>query len=62
MNLMKKQDLNGVNLWNELHYRMHDNGVLSEQKVIELLHEVPLCFLMSFVGYAAYREKVTEIL
>jgi hypothetical protein len=62
VNLMKKQDLNGVNLWNELDKRMYENGVLTERKVVELLHEVPLCFLMSFVGYASYRERVTDIL
>jgi hypothetical protein len=60
--LMEKQDLNGINLWNELDRRMYDNDVLTEEKVVELLHEVPLCFLLSFVGYASYREKVSDIL
>jgi hypothetical protein len=60
--LMEKQDLNGINLWNELDRRMYDNDVLTEEKVVELLYEVPLCFLLSFVGYASYREKVSDIL
>lgn len=62
VDLMKKQDLNGVNLWNELDSRMYENNVLTEEKIVELLMEVPLCFLMSFVGYAAYRERQTAII
>jgi hypothetical protein len=58
--LMEKKDLHGVNIWNELNLRMYEGIELSEQKIIELLEEAPLCFLLSFYGYASYRATILE--
>jgi len=55
--LVESKNAEGLHLWNELDQRMYESGELSEQKIVELLHEIPLFFLMSFLGYAAYKER-----
>jgi hypothetical protein len=40
---------------------MYEDTVVSEKKVIEVLHEVPMFFLMSFLGYAYYKEKQWDL-
>jgi len=54
--MFERVDLEGVNLWNELHHRMNE-GTLSEENIVQLLEELPLCFLLSFSGYASFKEK-----
>jgi len=51
----KKED---KQLWNDMDKKMYDNKELSEEKTIAFLKEVPLYFLLSFLGYASYQEKV----
>jgi len=55
--LENKKDHYGLNLWDELDQRMYEDTVVSEKKIIEVLQEVPMFFLMSFLGYACYKEK-----
>lgn len=57
IDLVEKKDLAGISLWNELDQRMYEKENLSEEKIVELLKEVPISFLISFVGYAAYKER-----
>ena len=57
IDLVEKKDLEGITLWNELDQRMYENDELSEEKIVELLKEVPISFLISFLGYAAYKER-----
>jgi hypothetical protein len=37
--------------------KMYINKKLDKTKIIEILHEVPLYYLLSFLGYAYYRYK-----
>ncbi len=56
--LKKNKDKEGMLLWNEIDKHMFDNGVVTEQKVVVLLNDVPLYFLLSFLGYAAYKNAI----
>jgi hypothetical protein len=57
INLENKNDNEGVRLWNEINGKMYINKKLDKTKIIEILHEVPLYYLLSFLGYAYYRYK-----
>ena len=57
IDLENKKDQYGLTLWDELDQRMYVENVVSEKKIIEVLEEVPMFFLMSFLGYACYKEK-----
>ena len=61
IDLENKKDHYGLNLWDELDQRMYEDTVVSEKRVIEVLHEVPMFFLMSFLGYACYKEKQWDL-
>ena len=58
--LLKNKDKEGVQLWNSLDKRMYANKKLQESKIADLLQEVPLYFLLSFLGYASYRLDITS--
>jgi len=55
---LKKKDKEGMRLWNEIDKNMFENEVVTEQKVVVLLNEVPLYFLLSFLGYATYKDAI----
>lgn len=55
--LVKNKDMEGVQLWDEINQRMYANQMLSEEMVVRLLHEVPLYYLLAFLGYASYKES-----
>jgi hypothetical protein len=57
IDLEKKNDKEGVRLSNEIDGKMFVNKKLDETKIIELLNEVPLYYLLSFLGYAYYKYK-----
>jgi predicted nucleotidyltransferase len=57
IDLVEKKDLEGISLWDELDQRMYEKDDLSEEKIVEVLNEVPISFLISFLGYAAYKER-----
>ena len=54
VDLKKQKDRAGVQLWNSLD-QMIGPKTVSEKKIIVLLQEVPLYYLLSFLGYASYR-------
>ena len=56
--LKKAKDKEGMRLWNEIDKHMFEKEVVTEQKVVVLLNDVPLYFLLSFLGYAAYKEDI----
>lgn len=56
VDLEKAKDREGMRLWRELDERMLVKKEVSEKKVEQLLQEVPLYFLLSFLGYASYLE------
>jgi hypothetical protein len=59
VDLKKNKDIEGVKLWNEINKRMYENKLINEQKIEMLLHDVPLYFLLSFLGYASYKENLS---
>ena len=60
VDLKKDKDKEGMRLWNTIDQHTFDNGVVTEQKVVVLLNEVPLYYLLSLLGYAAYNEGISK--
>jgi hypothetical protein len=58
VDLEKTKDKEGMRLWRELDKRMFENKDVNEKKVVLLLNDVPLYFLLSFLGYASYLEGI----
>jgi hypothetical protein len=56
VDLEKAKDREGMRLWRELDKRMFEKKEVNEKKVEQLLQDVPLYFLLSFLGYASYLE------
>lgn len=51
--LKENNDLEGIRIWDQLDERMMENELISESKIYILLtQDVPLYFLLSFLGYA----------
>ena len=59
VDLKKNKDNEGVKLWNEIDKKMYQNKSVNEKKIEILLQDVPLYFLLSFLGYASYKEVMT---
>jgi hypothetical protein len=38
---------------------MYQNKLVNEKKIESLLQDVPLYFLLSFLGYASYKEDIS---
>jgi hypothetical protein len=57
--LEKHRDIEGIKLWNEIDKKMYENKIVNEQRIELLLRDVPLYFLLSFLGYASYKEKMS---
>jgi len=55
----KNNDKEGIKLQKELDNAMYKNKKLDKTKITELLHNVPLYYLLSLIGYAHYR--LTEV-
>ena len=60
VDLKKNKDIEGIKLWNQLDKRMYENKVVKEENIESLLHDVPLYFLLSFLGYASYKEDMSN--
>ena len=56
--LKKNKDVEGMKLLNELDKKTYKNKMINKEKIELLLHDVPLYFLLSFLGYAAYTEQM----
>jgi hypothetical protein len=59
VDLKKNKDNEGVKLWNEIDKKMYQNKLVNEKKIELLLQDVPLYFLLSFLGYASYKEGIS---
>jgi len=57
INLEDANDKEGIQLCNKLDHKMFKNKKINKMKIIEVLHEVPLYYLLSFLGYAHYKYK-----
>jgi len=60
INLETKNDNEGISLWNKIKSKITLNKDPNKEKIIELLNEVPLYYLLSFLGYAYYRYKINK--
>jgi len=54
--LEKKKDTEGINLKNQLEQSMLIHATVNLDKITQLLMDVPLYYLLSFLGYATYKE------
>ena len=59
VDLKKNKDNEGIKLWNEIDKKMYKNKVVNEKRIELLLQDVPLYFLLSFLGYASYKEGMS---
>jgi len=59
VDLKKNKDNEGVKLWNEIDKKMYQNKMVDQTKIEKLLKDVPLYFLLSFLGYASYKEGMS---
>jgi hypothetical protein len=57
--LKKNKNKDGLKLWNQIDKKMYENKVVNEKKIEFLLYDVPLYFLLSFLGYASYKEGIS---
>lgn len=55
--MKKQQEYRGVSLWDELHNKTLLEGNVDKDAVASALHEVPLYYILSLLGYAYYRFK-----
>lgn len=55
--LTKQRDAQGLAVFNELNQSMYTQQELDRDAISTVFHEVPLYYLMSFLGYAYYRHK-----
>ena len=60
IDLEKMNDVEGIKLWNKIDRKMLTNKKLNKTKITKLLYEVPLYYLLSFLGYAYYKHKENE--
>ena len=60
IDLEKMNDIEGIKLWNKIDRKMLTNKKLDKTKITNLLYEVPLYYLLSFLGYAYYKHKENE--
>ena len=58
VDLEKNKDKEGVKLWNAMDKKMFVKKAVNEKKIESLLQDVPLYFLLSFLGYASYKEDL----
>jgi hypothetical protein len=55
--LQINKDKEGVKLWENLNIKINNNEKSSKMKIIKVLNEVPLYYLLSFLGSAYYTHK-----
>ena len=60
IDLETKNDNDGIRLWNKIKSKITLNKNPNKEKIIELLNEVPLYYLLSFLGYAYYKYKINK--
>lgn len=58
--LKNANDHEGIYLWKRISDYVNTNKKPDKTKIIRLLHEVPLYYLLSFLGMAYYNCKETE--
>jgi len=56
-NLKSARDRQGLALWDQIDQAGYKDKQIDEEEVKRALHEVPLYFLLSFLGYGYYKFK-----
>jgi hypothetical protein len=57
--MKKNNNTRGVRLWRKMNKRMMTDGKVDNDKVVSLMENIPLYFLLAFLGTAYY--KASEI-
>lgn len=57
MELEKAGNTDGVKIWDAVLRRTAKNKVPNKGMIVELLQDVPLFYLLAFLGYAEYKNK-----
>ena len=60
IDLENKHDNEGIRLWNKIKSKITLHKNPNKEKIIELLNEIPLYCLLSFLGYAYYKYKINK--
>ena len=58
INLQKNNNIEGVKLWKKMDKEMLQNKKPNEKKIKKLLNELPLYYLLSFLGWSYYKMDV----
>lgn len=56
---LEKNDKDGLELWKEIDEQTSENKKAVEKKIETFFEEVPLFFLLAFLGYSDYTEKIS---
>jgi hypothetical protein len=51
-------DKERIKLTNDMDKKMNKHNILNQHKIEILLHDVPLSYLLSLLGYASYRTEI----
>ena len=54
---LEKGNQEGVRIWDGLARMTLTNNVPDKQKLVKILHNVPLYYLLAFLGYATYKNR-----
>lgn len=54
---LEKGNSEGVRIWDGLARMTATNKIPDKQKIVKLLHNVPLYYLLAFLGYATYKNR-----
>ncbi len=57
MKLEEVKNKEGMQIWDGMMRKMMKNNTVDKERIIELLHEVPLFYVLAFLGYAQYRHR-----
>ena len=55
--LEKANNKHGMRIWDGMSRKMEKDGKMDKTRMIELLNEVPLYYLLAFLGYAQYKNR-----
>jgi hypothetical protein len=54
---LEKGNREGARIWDGLARMTLTNNVPDKQKLVKILHNVPLYYLLAFLGYATYKNR-----
>jgi len=60
LDLESNNDKEGVDLWNSIDRSMIVNKKVDKKKTMDLLNDLPLFYLLSFLGMAYYKYRINK--